>query len=51
VKLASGSKVAVKLSYPNNGVIGHSFRVMASFDGNGSSLPSQTAWAYFKITS
>ncbi len=48
--LGNGSKIAVKLTYPNNGVIGHSFRIMAAFQGNGASLPSQSDWAYFKIT-
>src|SRR5207244_11180483 len=49
VKLGTGSKVTVALVYPPN-VIGHSFRVMASFKGNGGTLPSSSGWAYFRIT-
>ena len=48
--LGKGSKIAVKLTYGNRGVIGHSFRIMVAFDGNGSSLPSVSAWSYFRIT-
>ncbi len=48
--LGKGSKLPVKLTYPNNGVIGHSFRIMAAFQGDGRALPSSTAWSYFKIT-
>jgi hypothetical protein len=48
--LGKGSKIAVKLTYGNRGVIGHSFRIMAAFKGNGSSLPSASNWSYFRIT-
>jgi len=48
--LNGNGKTSVIISYPNNGVIGHSFRVMASFTGDGSSLPSQSGLSYFKIT-
>jgi Tol biopolymer transport system component len=48
--LGKGSTLAVKLTYSNNGVIGHSFRIMAAFKGDGGSLGSQTGWSYFKIT-
>ena len=48
--LGTGSSLAVKLTYGNNGVIGHSFRIMVAFKGNGGSLGSQSDWSYFKIT-
>ena len=49
--LGSGSTVAVKLAYTNNGVIGHTFRIMATFPGDADHLSDSTKWATFKITS
>jgi dipeptidyl aminopeptidase/acylaminoacyl peptidase len=49
--LGTGSEIVVKLTYTNSGVIGQTFRIMASFAGDADHLGDDTKWADFKITS
>jgi hypothetical protein len=51
VRLRSTSTAALLLLYRNSSVIGHRFRILATFSKDGDHWGAQTPWRHFKITS